>query len=583
MPDNKRVLETSLGMPLFWIYDKQGVPITMDGNTDGKRIEVNQMITKFNYKYDEENDDECCITIQVVRSNQLDNPEFRTDNIIKVRWGYILPGGKLLQSPIRTVAIRDIKSTYKSDGIEMELICSDLVSYLKNQRDNTVSDSDNFIDWINEIIKGKYIYTHTIKGKVRWMNKGTDRKNIGQFITKKNPDGTPQFQKEQLIEKNRAYNDQYKQTDNTQVGDDTHVIFQGKDKDKVIMGKGNALYQEAKRLLNEHPDGPGIIEGRDNKLNILIRDWNQAATAIYTYAGGSGELIDFKPKTNVIKTDDDQIEQTHVNPDTKQVESNKMAHSVIDFNELPDGVTRLEALKVESMYRQAFDYNAQNLLDQINVKDTITFKRTIKTQGFANKANVMGSTRVYTGKQYFDQYASFSTKSILNSPFLEGRRREAIMKNFMMKKVERKFEAQATTIGDPSMVCGKIHLIKGVAKVDSGNWYATTVDHKFDDNGYKCDITYLKKPKLLRRLMEKREYPPTPEGQQTSVPENNIETVVYEDLQPLPSADFTTQNIDERLKAQELFDKQYLQGNDVAFQTRDTDDTANIEPNSMNT
>jgi len=407
MPDNNRILATSLGMPLYWIYDKKGVPITMEGNFGGE-ININQMVTKFNYKYDEENDDECCITIQVVRSGQLDNPEFRTDNVIQVRWGYIVPGGKILQSPMRTVAIRDLKTMYKSDGIELELICSDLVSYLKNQRDNTVSDSDNFIDWINEIIKGKYVYTHTIKGKVKWLNKSSDRRTIGKYITKKNPNGTPQFQKDMLVEKTRAVNDQFKKVDNTFVDDDTKMIYQGKDPDRVIMGKGNAIIQEAKRLLNEHPDGPGILEGRDNKLNILIRHWNQSPSAVYTFAGGSGELIDFKPKTNVVKTDDDQVESNHVNPDTKNIETSKSAHSLIDFNELPPGVTRAEALKVESMYRTAFDYDARHTIDQIDVKDSITFKRTIKTQGFASKANVMGSTRVYTGRQVFDQFETFS-------------------------------------------------------------------------------------------------------------------------------------------------------------------------------
>lgn len=579
MSDFKKVLPDAYGMPFFWIYDKDGNIIKMKNNyITEPDIALGQMITKFNYKFDEENDDECCFTIQCVRTDQLNHPEFRTDNILKVRWGYILSNGKLLQSAVRKVAIRELRPTYKADSIELEIQCTDLVAYLKRQRENNVSASDNFIDWINEIIKGKYQYTHTIKGKVRWVNKHTDRAGIRQFTKKVNENGTPQFQKEMLREKTRAINESFKEEDATAVADHTHLIYQGKDPDRFIMGKGTALLNEAKRLLNEHPDGPAILEGRDDRINILIRDWNQAPTLTLTYAGGHGELIDFKAKTNIQKTDDDSIENTHVNPDTKNIESTKQGHSVIDFNELPDGVSRIDAMKVESMYRMAFDYNARHLTNQINVKDNITFKETIRTQGYANGANVMGSTRVYTGRQYFDNYRNFSTKAILNSPFLEQRRRDTIMQNFIMKKVERKFEASATVIGDPSMICGKVHTIKGLANVDNGNWYATTVDHKFDQDGYKTDIVYLKKPKLIKKLMERREYPMG--GQESSIPTTTTETTDYQSQQPTAYQDFTVQNIDERLKAQELFDNKYLQGNDIAFQTRPVNDTSEITPNA---
>jgi hypothetical protein len=81
--------------------------------------------------------------------------------------------------------------------------------------------------------------------------------------------------------------------------------------------------------------------------------------------------------------------------------------------------------------------------------------------------------------------------------------------------------------------------------------------------------------------MEKREYPMG--GQEISTPLNTTEAVVYEDKAPLPYAEFSAQNIDERIKAQELFDKVYLQGNDVAFKTQPIQDDIKIEPNSHNT
>ena len=56
MSDDRKVLTDSFGMPLYWIFDKQGNSITMEDNF-GDIININQMITKFNYKYDEENDE----------------------------------------------------------------------------------------------------------------------------------------------------------------------------------------------------------------------------------------------------------------------------------------------------------------------------------------------------------------------------------------------------------------------------------------------------------------------------------------------------------------------------------------------
>ena len=51
--------------------------------------EVTENIVDFNYKYSQEEDDTCQITIQTKDNNLPDRPEFQENVILKVTWGYI--------------------------------------------------------------------------------------------------------------------------------------------------------------------------------------------------------------------------------------------------------------------------------------------------------------------------------------------------------------------------------------------------------------------------------------------------------------------------------------------------------------
>lgn len=51
-------------------------------------------------------------------------------------------------------------------------------------------------------------------------------------------------------------------------------------------------------------------------------------------------------------------------------------------------------------------------------------------------------------------------------------------------------EADAVTIGIPSMRAKTVHELRGVGKKFSGKWYAKKVKHIIDESGYRCETSY---------------------------------------------------------------------------------------------
>lgn len=67
-----------------------------------------------------------------------------------------------------------------------------------------------------------------------------------------------------------------------------------------------------------------------------------------------------------------------------------------------------------------------------------------------------------------------------------------------VEKIQRKYEASATVMGDPSLIKAKIYGFFGLSNKDTGRWYATRVSHKISTgNGYLCDLDLIKKPRRI--------------------------------------------------------------------------------------
>lgn len=497
MSDNSRVLPDGFGAPYVWIKTTKGEDMKTS-DLYGNEINLNQLITSFEYKYNEEDDDLCTIKFHMPHMTQMNHPLFREDQQLKVQWGYLRPGGDL-KGPTRTIAVRDIESNYKSDGIEMEIICTDLVSYLRNVRLNRASVSQNFEAWIEEIISGEYIPSITIKGKTTILKTDKNKSNHAGIAGISN----------------------------------LHAVT---GEDEIFWGKSKAILAEVEERLGQSTKGPLYADGRDNVLDIKDRNYDQAPYKYYTYMGGSGELIEFRAKSNILTSRDGEAEEGIINPVTKEVEKSRTAKQVgygedkqkFNRNSKEDNdkawagdnvkkditerdeelVERIVNNKALVNLKKDFKRSVDNLANQA-VIDSIGFNNTIAYGGGgANPINSMGRTSVYVPKYRVDYVTKKPAKQVLNSPHFLRARRVAVLNNYIMKKVERKYEASVKTMGDPSIISSKVYNFRNLSNRDSGSWYCTSVSHSITPaGGYVNTMEVLKKPTRLASLLEKRDEP----------------------------------------------------------------------------
>jgi hypothetical protein len=588
MADNNQILPQSFGMPWVWIFDKDDNTIIMD-NGNGGEVNINQLIKKFSYKYDEENDDTCNITIMVSKPEQLNHPILIEDTKLKAQFGYLLPGGDIVKSVKRTIAIRDIDENYKSDGIELTIKCTDLVSYLRNIKYNQSSDKDNFGDWIDEIISDSFVATRTVRGKTQVIKSNKAKTGLGsqnvipgtqQPITP----GVPQpgsslpFNLKQTGQtKNEYYTEAF--NDNNINPENKMIVggigFQGQitvvEKDQVIKGKSKALYQEIQDRLNSSPDGPAFIDSRDNIIDIKTRNFQQPNYRNFTYAGNTGELIDFKPTSNVVTVNGDEAESSFLNPETKIHESQKSTF-ISDHGELPEQLNELDLKRVYGQLEDMFEYNAQNPLDQKQFDD-IVFK---KLRRITNRpAEEMGISKIL-----IEERLKFSAKTILSLPYFDKIKREAFVKNYIEKKIQRKYEARAKTIGDPSIISSKVYGFYNVSRRNKGSWYCTAAEHIITPGeGYTTIMDLIRKPKVLARVIEKREK----DNQGKTLSKDYKETDIMFTEEPTdgnPISFLNKGDISERIRQQELAENFYQNDNDIYFESKKDLNNFKEKPNN---
>lgn len=470
MSDNASVLPNDFGKPYVWLFNVNKETITIKDDYN-KEININERITSFSYKYNEENDDLCTIKFHIGNVSQLNHWLFREDQQFKVQWGYILPGASVVKSAMRTIAVRDINTNYKSDGIEIELECTDLVSYLKNVRLNRASSSNNFEDWIKEIASGFYVPTITVEGKttlLRTDEKAEHYKNLA------------------------GISNMHMQTE----------------PDQVIKGKSKAISSEIEERLNQSSKGPLYLDGRDNVISIKSRNFNQAPYKYYTYSGNTGELIEFRSKSNIVTSKDDEAEEAILEPETKKVVTSKQgnATSYDDPEYESDLKERIAVGSFFSQLRAKFEEAVNNPLKQPVIDDVNFIDHQRYGGSTVGATNIDGTTRVaYKGPRW-DTERIYTAKQLINSPHLDRERRLNILKNYILKKVEKKYESSAKMLGDPSLISSKIYKFLNLSKRDSGNWYAVSVSHDITPReAYMTTMELIKKPARIANLQQRRE------------------------------------------------------------------------------
>jgi hypothetical protein len=279
------------GSPDIRIWDSNG------------KVQIDN-IDKFVFKYSEDNDDVCTLTFTTKDLYIRDQAPFQADARWKIQWGYKsspeFPEG--LYSNVRTMYVRDIKSTYDTRGVTMTINLSNLASYLRqmDSRGNGMMQNVTLGDVATSFADGlglqiKLDEDAIIDGNGQLQIKAHRKNDLVSDLT------FASFLNAQLKAKDK---DASRLGLNTKSGGtldpskplgikdlpDTFVL-------REDMFMGNSHWQTLKQMIREEAM-PGInLVGRDDLLILTYRNLNKKPIHTYVFEGPQdGELLSFSPE-----------------------------------------------------------------------------------------------------------------------------------------------------------------------------------------------------------------------------------------------------------------------------------------------
>jgi hypothetical protein len=503
-----RYNEHGFGHPILYIFDGQKKALL---NRKGYPI-VHEAV-RFSYEYNEEDDDQCIIEFQTDDPRFAENPALQIDSALFVRWGYISYDRRKVMGPLRMIAIRDTDTKYAADKIVMKLECTDAVSYAKELQHNDIRKS-NFIEWLNEVSKGRWKPTVTIYSNSTIMTNEVR----GPLVDTK-------------------YGDVIVSVENT-----ANFAEHSFSSTKVIQGQSKAVHKAIEDELKFAKDGPFFIDGRDDKIHIHNRNFKQKPIRSLHYNSERGEIITFSPRSNIKANDTEIAKVATIDPTTKEVKYTtsgyidiskfvtasggiETAPTTIPTEVVGNGIEKLKDTFFELMTNgnnievAAEDYNEDiDFLPGIHLEyservignDVENFTAPVVDLGFNDNGTFNDGTIDY---ESINNYAVDETRAPISYQkgwaiditaqeliALDAAEDELdiLLQNDIMEKKQRKFEAKMDIIGDPFIESSKMVKVSGVAGPHSGPWYIVKVIHKLNFNtGYICSLEVIKEPLVV--------------------------------------------------------------------------------------
>lgn len=235
---------------------------------------VTDAISEFRYKFSETEDDVCEIELNSLDTAIADRKELKPGKFLTVQWGFY--GGS--KSLVYKVYIFDRNTNYQKDGrVNLKLICHERFAIAKmdaaaNQNLEQLKDNTPIVFSTNAI------------------------KNVALQVQKGNTELAGLF-------------------DNATIG----ANFKNKGKLVSTYNGNMSTYNTLRKILDRLPGGPYVMDSRNDTLYIRTRDFKQTSHKSFTWKGGTGELLDFKPitKNRAKKSESDQITVNTYDPKTK--------------------------------------------------------------------------------------------------------------------------------------------------------------------------------------------------------------------------------------------------------------------------
>lgn len=357
MADNNQVLREMIGTPMVWLYTPDGEILKY---YDGENIV--KYLVSFEYTYDELNDDVCRIELEFEKLRAFDLSYINVDIELAVEWGYILEYNKVLKTPRRKIAIRDIDSRFTDNGLSVILDCTDLVSYKKSLEIKTkeVWSNPSASQQVNSLQQIKTlqnkVYQNDLWGDHWGLNKTihTDRYGAITLVDKiKTRRAINNSNFSDSIKVETLFTEQQINEAAAQSGDissnsprvntlPTYNELYDSGLGVVAMAtvinkiSGN-LGSDRRKLYTAMTDyldnsfrdfGTSVVDTIDDIIHTKVRNMDQSPFKIFTYNGTTGELLNFKADTKLARTQVNKAKNVSVNPLSKKIEVNEV--EVID-------------------------------------------------------------------------------------------------------------------------------------------------------------------------------------------------------------------------------------------------------------
>lgn len=540
MSDKDPVIVNGIGSPRAWLFTNDGEPLR-----DFDEQAIAKFLTKFSYTYNEEEDDECSMTFMFPTLRSFDLPYFQQDVILNVEWGYIANGGKFIKSPRRQIAIRDLETSYKKDGIELVLKCTDLVSYIKGMKTQVVKQyrtEQTSPGTPASMVAGNklsYDLQEEFLNNYLGLNNTSVVKKEGDLVTMFTPQGG--VRKTHTKNKGGYAFNQASMKENLQYIHSKNVINNGNASIVKAISRVLAHNNTMDRINNQQggigklssSDGPLIADSTDNRLEVKTRDFNQPIFKQYTYYGGSGELLDFKSNTETRKNREHKNVSSNIDPYSKKIVKHEVDTTdtrnpqVTPKQKTPTTVKEALAQSLkgkngstsgkypEQVLQQVFQDQKNTYLYGVNAVDpnvkapstytVTTVKRSNETPYMGYKIpdrvvkNRVSAAEIIASPEFKD-YANRQRNPRIADAYraATGPTYRKVLTGYSIESIQRKYTGSAEVIGDPSLIKGKIYYFNNLGRLDKGKWYATSVTHEIDTNsGYICKMELMKNPATI--------------------------------------------------------------------------------------
>lgn len=267
---------------------------------NNRGVKLEERIDKFTYKYSEEYDDECILTLCSDDPLIADDPNYQEGSKLLVEWGY-LDSGESMQ---RTVYIFETKTEYTDNGINLTLTCHEKFALTKmNQAGTGLGTNKTSKDNTQVLVLGATVLN------ALHLEVLVERNNTTSDILREAGIEFDLARNEVKVTSAGWFDDKTSQATGFQPNQNVGISYKEGSKvvktysikddypDMVYFLATASSYKTLRKYLDKLPGGPYVIDSRDDTVIIRTRNFNQDPVRVYTYKGGDGELLSFTPET----------------------------------------------------------------------------------------------------------------------------------------------------------------------------------------------------------------------------------------------------------------------------------------------